>query len=117
MACSSVVSLARAADTLRLDWETSEREHRTDVGAIWCDAYRLSFIRAARAHSMREQPVKKFMLCCDESARVPYCKRGCNKGSTPGNQPLRVLASMVGRKTTCASSIARPRMQAQLRPP
>jgi hypothetical protein len=23
---------------------------------------------------MREQPVKMFMLCCDESARVPYCK-------------------------------------------
>src|SRR5262245_47591780 len=50
MACSSVVSLARAADTLRLDWKTSEREHRSDVGAIWCESYRLSFIRISRTH-------------------------------------------------------------------
>jgi hypothetical protein len=50
MACSSVVSLARAADTLRLDWETREREHRSDIGAIWCDAYRLSFILNSRTH-------------------------------------------------------------------
>ena len=71
MACSSVVSLARAADVLRLDLETSEREHRSDAGAIWCDGYRISFIQTSRANSMREQPVEKFMLCYDESARMP----------------------------------------------
>jgi hypothetical protein len=46
---------------------------------------------------MREQPDKMFMLCCDESARVPYCKEGCKQGSDTAqhasDQSLRVIAS------------------------
>jgi hypothetical protein len=64
---------------------------------------------------MREQPVKTFMLCCDESARVPYCKEGCKESSdtlrrTPSDQSLRVTASIMrqGARTYRDEPTVRP---------
>jgi hypothetical protein len=49
---------------------------------------------------MREQPVKIFMLCCDESARMPYCKEGSDN-TLLASQPN------AARKTTNRFALSR----------